>query len=50
MFLFLLMLTIAVLGLTAIELGQAHRPREVPIWNDDVERRFLRHRDPGYRW
>ncbi len=50
MLLFLLTLTIALAGLTAIELGQPHRPRELPIWNDDVERRLLRLRDPGYRW
>lgn len=28
-------------GLLAIELGQPSRPRDIAVWNDDIERRLL---------
>lgn len=42
MLLLLLALTVTLAGLVAIELGQAPRPREYSVWNDDLERRLLR--------
>jgi hypothetical protein len=50
MLLFGIMLTIAVIGLLAIEFGQAARPREVSVWNDDLERRLLQRRSSPFDW
>jgi hypothetical protein len=50
MLLFVLMLVIALSGLAAIEFHQAARPREVRVWNDDLERRLLRARSRRDLW
>jgi hypothetical protein len=42
MLLFVLLLIIVLVGLAAIEWGQASKPRSHAIWNDDAERRLLR--------
>jgi hypothetical protein len=50
----MLLLTITILvalaGIAAIELGQAARPREYPVWNDDTERRLLRNHIETRNW
>ncbi len=42
MFLLILMLSITLAGLAAMEFRQAERPRDFSVWNDDIERRLLR--------
>jgi hypothetical protein len=42
---------IVLVGLMAMEFGQAARPREYSVWNDDTERRLLRnHSTSAGRW
>jgi hypothetical protein len=42
MLLLILTLVLALIGIIAIEFGQAAPPRPLAVWNDDVERRMLR--------
>jgi hypothetical protein len=58
MLLFLIMLSIVVAGLAAIEFSQAPRPRTISVWSDEAERRLLKSRfgpndsrfGPNDRW
>jgi hypothetical protein len=42
MFLLFLMIAVILVGLVAMDVCQAERPRQFSVWNDDIERRLLR--------
>lgn len=48
--LIIVMTTIVIVGLVAIALAQPAQPREIPVWNDETERRLLRERRINGGW
>jgi hypothetical protein len=50
MLLIIVMATVVVIGLAAIALAEPRQPREVVVWNDDVERRLLYDRKLHTGW
>jgi hypothetical protein len=48
--LIIVMTTIVIVGLLAIALAQPAKPREIPVWNDETERRLLRERKTNGGW